>query len=313
MQNRVKGNAQGIDVSHHQGVIDWPAVATAGISFAFIKATQNSMDPKFLANVKGAKAAGLLIGAYHYLDDKVTSTEKARAAAQTFFNAIMAAGGVDVFDLPFVLDYESNKNKLSALTITAIAKAFMEEIQRYTGRTPMLYTYPSFIGNFSGLTQYPLWIARYSTQAPVDASGWNRWEFWQYSDGSAGGVLPIGGRKIPGISGSVDLNEFVGTVEELRRLYGKQQTKEGEKDMGKIAELEKRIEELEKRVNVTGNQTPPAWAHKALEAAKAVGAITTSNNKSQAELVCIQILDNLGLFNPGIKKLIDQNREGICN
>lgn len=308
MQNRVKGNAQGIDVSHHQGVIDWPAVAAAGISYAFIKATQNSMDPKFLANVKGAKAAGLLVGAYHYLDERVTSTDMARAAAQVFFKAIMAAGGVDVFDLPFVLDYESNKNKLSALTITAIAKAFMEEIQRYTGRVPMLYTYPSFIGNFCGLTQYPLWIARYSTQAPVDASGWKRWEFWQYSDGSAGGVLPIGGRKIPGIAGPVDLNEFDGTVAELWALFGKQQAKEGVEDMGKIVELEKRIEALEKRVNMTGNQTPPAWAHKALEAAKDIGAITTSNDKSQAELVCIQILYNLGLFDSGVKKIIDENR-----
>jgi lysozyme len=240
MQNRVKGNAQGIDVSHHQGVIDWPAVAAAGISFVFIKATQNSMDPKFLANVKGAKAAGLLVGAYHYLDDKVTSTEMARAAAQVFFKAIVAAGGVEVFDLPFVLDYESNKNKLSALTITAIAKAFMEEIHRYTGRAPMLYTYPDFIGNFSGLTQYPLWIARYSTQAPVDASGWKRWEYWQYSDGSAGGVLPIGGRKVPGIPGPVDLNEFYGTVAELKARYSKKVKEEKpvtqERDINQVSD-----------------------------------------------------------------------------
>lgn len=240
MQNRDKGNAQGIDVSHHQGVIDWPAVAAAGISFAFIKATQNSMDPKFLVNVKAAKAAGLLIGAYHYLDDKVTSTDMARAAAQTFFKAIVAAGGVNLFDLPFVLDYESNENKLSALTITAIAKAFMEEIQRYSGRVPMLYTYPSFIGNFTGLTQYPLWIARYSTQAPVDASGWKRWEFWQYSDGAAGGVLPIGGRKLPGISGPVDLNEFDGTVAELGAKYSKKVKEEKpvtqERDINQVSE-----------------------------------------------------------------------------
>ncbi|MWV43860.1 hypothetical protein GRF59_09455 [Paenibacillus sp. HJL G12] len=59
-----------------------------------------------------------------------------------------------MFELQFVLDYESNKNKLSAQTITAIAKAFMEELQRYTDRVPMLYTYPAFIGNFSGLNQY---------------------------------------------------------------------------------------------------------------------------------------------------------------
>ena len=240
MQNRSKGNAQGIDVSHWQGVIDWSKVAAAGISFAFIKATQNSMDNKFLANVKGAKAAGLLVGAYHYVDDSVTTPDKARAAAQVFYNAIKAAGGPEVFDLPFVMDYESNKGGLTPAGCTAVAKAFLEEVERLTGRKPMVYTYPSFISRFSGLTNYPLWIARYSNQAPADASGWKRWEFWQYSDGTLGGELPGGGRKIPGISGPVDLNEFDGTVDELRRRYGKKQTgKDGnkmtERDINKVS------------------------------------------------------------------------------
>ncbi|WP_179281357.1 hypothetical protein [Paenibacillus sp. XY044] len=52
---------------------------------------------------------------------------------------------------------------------------------------------------------------------------------------------------------------------------------------------------------MSGNQTPPVWAHKALEAAMAVGAIKTSNDKSQAELLCIQILNNLGLFDRSVK------------
>jgi hypothetical protein len=87
----------------------------------------------------------------------------------------------------------------------------------------MLYTYPSFIGNFSGLTDYPLWIARYSNQVPADASGWKRWDFWQYSDGAVGGTLPNGGRKVPGIVGNVDLNEFDGSIDQLRAQYGKKQ------------------------------------------------------------------------------------------
>ncbi|GIO34333.1 MULTISPECIES: glycoside hydrolase family 25 protein [Paenibacillus] len=237
MQNRSKGNAQGIDVSHWQGVIDWQAVAAAGISFVFVKATQNSMDNKFLANVRGAKAAGLLIGAYHYVDDSVTTADKARDAAQIFYNAIKAAGGPEVFDLPFVMDYESNKGGLTPAGCTAVAKAFLEEVERLTGRRPMVYTYPSFIGRFSGLTNYPLWIARYSNQAPADASGWKRWEFWQYSDGTLGGELSGGGRKVAGISGPVDLNEFDGTVEQLKAKYckkGKEEIKVP-KDITKVS------------------------------------------------------------------------------
>lgn len=222
MQSRSKGNAQGIDVSHWQGMIDWKKVATSGISFVFIKATQNSMDKRFLDNVKGAKAAGLLVGAYHYIDDSVITVDKARMAARIFYNAILVAGGQDVFDLPPVLDYESNKNNLSKSMITAIAKAFLEEIQSLTGVKPLIYTYPSFIGNFTGLNNYPLWIARYNAStAPDNASGWTSWDFWQYSDGSAGGTLPSGTRKVDGINGTVDLNEYDGTVAELKTHYNK--------------------------------------------------------------------------------------------
>lgn len=220
MQSRNSKNAQGIDVSHWQGAINWQQVATTGISFAFIKATQNSMDKHFLENVKGAKAAGLLVGAYHYVDDSVTTVDQAKVAAQVFYTAIQAAGGTKVFDLPPVMDYESNKSNLNKAVITLVAKTFLEEIYRQTDVKPILYTYPSFINNFSGLNNYPLWIARYSaTQIPADASGWSRWTFWQYSDGSAGRVLPNGTRKVDGINGTVDLNEFDGTLEELKQRF----------------------------------------------------------------------------------------------
>ncbi|AZS15378.1 glycoside hydrolase family 25 protein [Paenibacillus lutimineralis] len=235
MQARKSGNAQGIDVSHWNGTIDWPKVAASGISFAFIKATQNSVDKKFLENVKGAKAAGLLIGAYHYLDNSVTTADAAKAAAKKFYKAIQSAA-VD-FDLPPVLDYESKSGSLSVAGATTVAKAFLSEIERLTGVRPLLYTYPAFIGNFIGLSQYPLWIARYSTQAPVDASGWTRWTFWQYSDGQSGGKLPNGSRIVGGINGQVDLNEFDGSVAELRNKYGpkKEEAKVTKRDINKVS------------------------------------------------------------------------------
>ncbi|MDM5278784.1 glycoside hydrolase family 25 protein [Paenibacillus silvae] len=223
MQTRKQGNAQGIDVSHHNGNIDFKKVAADGISFVFVKATQGKSfrSAKFLQFVKDAKAAGLLVGAYHYVDDSAGSVEAAKAEAQNFYRAIQDAGGIGVFDLPPVMDYESNKNGYSKPTITAVAKTFLEEIQRLTGVKPLVYTYPAFIGNFSGLSGYPLWIARYSNQTPADASGWTRWDFWQYSDGAAGGFLPRGNRKVDGISGAVDLNEFDGTLAQLRAKYSK--------------------------------------------------------------------------------------------
>ncbi|WP_405154792.1 glycoside hydrolase family 25 protein [Paenibacillus sp. FSL K6-0108] len=223
MQARKTGNAQGIDVSHHNGNIDFKKVAADGISFVFIKATQGKSfrSSKFLQFVRDAKAAGLLIGVYHYVDDSAGSVEAAKAEAQNFYRAIQDAGGIGTFDLPPVMDYESNKNGHSKATITAVATTFLSEIHKLTGIKPLVYTYPAFIGNFSGLSGYPLWIARYSSQTPADASGWTRWDFWQYSDGTAGGYLPRGNRKVDGISGNVDLNEFDGTVAELKAKYSK--------------------------------------------------------------------------------------------
>ncbi|ASS66361.1 MULTISPECIES: GH25 family lysozyme [unclassified Paenibacillus] len=216
MQARNNKNAQGIDVSRYQGTIDWNRVASDGISFAFLKASQgvSYRDPQFLANVQGARAAGLAIGAYHFLDAE--SPAEAIKEAQNLYSAITAVGGPDKFILPPVLDHESNPGKLSKAELTGVAKAFLLEIERLTGRKPILYTGNSFAGNFSAeLAAYPLWVARYSTAAPADVSGWSRWTFWQYSDGKDGGTRPSGGRKVAGIAGPVDLNEYAGTPAEL--------------------------------------------------------------------------------------------------
>ncbi len=220
MQARKAGNAQGVDVAHYQGNIDFKKVAADGITFVIAKATQNGMDKKFLQNIAGARAAGLLTGAYHYLDEKVTTVALAKEAAAKFAAAIRQAGGVD---LPPVLDYESKAPGVGTAQATLIARAFLEEIERLTGQRGMLYTYPAFIHNFRGLEKWPLWIARYSaSKVPVNASGWTQWEIWQYHGGVAGegGTLPNGKQRVAGINSPVDLNEWNGTPAQMRAKYG---------------------------------------------------------------------------------------------
>ncbi|WP_433946220.1 glycoside hydrolase family 25 protein [Paenibacillus sp. SN-8-1] len=177
MQSRNSRNTQGIDVSHHNGKIDWLKVKADGRVFAFIKASQGKSfrDDQFVTNVRGARAAGLLVGAYHFLN--ATTLDDARAEASNFAAAIQVAGGADSFELPPVLDYENNPGGLSAAQITAVAIAFLVEIERLTDRRPIIYTGNSFAGFFDVfLGSYKLWIARYSDKVPTDTKAWSKWD-----------------------------------------------------------------------------------------------------------------------------------------
>ncbi len=206
MQAGQPGNAQGIDVSRYQGTIDWKRVKAAGKSFMFAKASQGSAyrDPTFSTNIQGARAAGLLVGAYHFFTG--TSTSTAQAEAAHFVHVMQSAG---TMDLPPVMDYENNPSGLSPQQMNAIALTFLQEVERLSGHRPIVYTGNSFGQNFKGVIgTYDLWIARYSGgAAPKDTSAWQQWMFWQYSDAG----------HVDGIKGAVDLNQFNGGADLLQR------------------------------------------------------------------------------------------------
>ena len=141
-------NAQGLDVSHYQGTVDWNSVATAGASFAYMKATESTtyVDPQFATNYAGSASAGLSRGAYHFALPN-TSTGAAQA---TFF---LDNGGGWVGDghtAPPVLDIEYNPygtadwtgwcyNMTPAQMVTWISD-FTTTIHTRTNRWPLIYT-----------------------------------------------------------------------------------------------------------------------------------------------------------------------------
>ncbi|WP_405131169.1 GH25 family lysozyme [Paenibacillus sp. FSL H8-0317] len=217
MQQRNDSNVQGIDVSRYQGKIDWLQVKADKREFVFIKATegQTYTDPNFVANVKGALSAGLLVGTYHFL--KATTAAAAKAEAVHYAKSLEEIGGAKALQLPPVMDYENNPDGISKAQINIVAKVFLTELERLTGIKPIIYTGNSFAANFdTSLSGYDLWIARYSnTRIPDDQPAWKTWTIWQYSDSG----------KVPGIAGNVDLNEFNGSLSDLKARYGK------EKDM----------------------------------------------------------------------------------
>ncbi len=210
MQDRSPNAAEGIDVSRYQGNIDWKRVRADGKSFAFIKASQGQryLDPTFITNAKGAKAAGVLLGAYHFVD--ATSVDATKAEARHFAEVLDRVGGAEALDFPAVMDYENNPGGLSSAAIHDVAMAFLTEFERVSGRKPMVYTGNAFAAHFkASLVAYKLWIARYSTRVPNDTTAWKLWDFWQYSDSG----------RVDGIQGPVDLNVYAGTEAELRQAF----------------------------------------------------------------------------------------------
>ncbi|MDP4098976.1 glycoside hydrolase family 25 protein [Paenibacillus sp. P96] len=290
MQNRRPTDAEGIDASRYQGSINWRKVRADGKSFAFVKASQGQsyVDPTFETNVKGAKEAGVLIGAYHFLD--ATSVSAARLEARHFAEVLERVGGAAVLDLPPVLDYETNPAGLSKSAISSVAKAFLTDLEDLTGNRPIIYSGNSFSSNFdTSLGSYKLWVARYSTSTPYDSPAWKQWDFWQYTDSG----------RVDGISGPVDLNVYSGTEAELREEFAKSGGDEAMTNGEKAAlqALQQQITELQ----ALHNMPVPEWAKEAVAAAGAYNPgeplLDVKSATSYDMYRLIVIMHRMGLFN----------------
>lgn len=206
MQNRNPNNAQGIDISHWQGVVNWEKVKAAGISFAIMKSTEGwtMIDDTLQANVEGARAFGIAVGVYHFC--RASNVTEAIQEAQFFASVLDSVGGVEALDIPPALDIET-VHAATKEEITAICHAWLEYIEARYKVTPMIYSYPWFTSKYldTSLSEYPLWMADYDGNPPLDRSGWTEWTFLQYTDKG----------NVPGIYGNVDMNEFNGGLDKL--------------------------------------------------------------------------------------------------
>ncbi|HMK30701.1 MAG TPA: glycoside hydrolase family 25 protein [Terriglobales bacterium] len=199
----------GVDASHHQGAVDWRAVAGEGFAFAFLKATEgaNTADPVFASNWVRAKEAGLLRGGYHFY----RAATDPRLQANNFLETVreLSAG-----DLPPMLDVEVLDNQPASTVLDGV-QLWLATVELALKRKPIVYSYPSFwrssMGNSTRLAEYPLWIAHYTLASePSLPGGWKSWTFWQYSDHG----------RVAGVAGPIDFNRFHGTQAELRTLAG---------------------------------------------------------------------------------------------
>ena len=196
---------RGIDVSHHQDDIDWAKVATAGLSFAYIKATESDdfTDERFMANWKGAGAAGLRRGAYHFYD----FCKKGEAQAKLFLETVP----VEPAGLPPVVDLELAGSCRRLPKPAAFKKdfdAFVAAVKTAHGEAPILYIsyeiYDRYFAN-SG-ESLRIWITDFVGRPAL--SDKRDWLLWQFSERG----------RVPGIGGPVDLDVFNGDRERFASL-----------------------------------------------------------------------------------------------
>jgi len=218
---------KGLDVSFYEPKIDWARVWAQGYYFMFAKATQGIgiVDSKFANHWAGAKQAGLLRGAYHYL---VVAQDPLKQA-----DLFLSTLGNDRGEFPAVLDLEGNYNETATnKQILAVAKVWLDRVEQVTGRKPLIYSAYFFLRDrvsvpFLGTapswgTSYPLWIAQYlnhpatESDTPLQPKGWQDWKFWQHSEsGMVDGIT-----NDDGIPTAVDLDYFRGTVDDLYAFAG---------------------------------------------------------------------------------------------
>lgn len=207
----------GIDVSHYEPVVDYRQVAAMGQKFVFAKASDGlgSNDDTFARHRAGAKAAGLIFGAYHFF----RFDHPVQAQIDLFMKA---TGGVLSGELPLTVDVEWDRfsahygeNKTMDETALALVSQFIKGIQLASGVMPFIYTnayfWPETVVHQERFSSYPLWVPAYGgVDVPHVPPPWKNWLFWQYTDHA-----PIAG------AGKIDANLFNGTLADLQVLVKK--------------------------------------------------------------------------------------------
>ena len=191
----------GIDVSHHQGAVDFAAVRSSGRGFVVVKATEGTSftDPRFAGSRTRAHAAGLIVGLYHF-----ARAGDAGAEAATFTRA---AGDLQPGEFA-VLDWE-----VTAPDPVGWCATWLTAVRAALGVPPLVYlnqsTRDAFDWNRVVQGDVGLWLARYDGSTDACAAGhWPALTMKQYSDTGS----------VPGVAGPVDLDVFYGTDDQLRAL-----------------------------------------------------------------------------------------------
>lgn len=198
IQTSVNGSKFGIDISRHNGKIDWNAVKSSGVDYVIIRCGYRGSssgalitDQNFQSNIKGATAAGLKVGIYVF-SQAINEVEAVKEASL----AVSLAKGYKL-TYPIFIDTESSggrADKIDVATRTAVVNAFCQTVQS-AGYQAGIYASKSWFEtklSMGSVGNYRIWLAQYAA-APTYSG---RYDMWQYSSKGT----------ISGINGKVDLN-----------------------------------------------------------------------------------------------------------
>ncbi len=197
---------RGVDVSHHQGKIEWDTLARQDIQFAYIKATEGSefKDRNFQENFSNASATGLRVGAYHFF----SYDSGGESQSMNFISVVPQQQGM----LPPVVDIEFYGDKKEhppdrQQTKTEL-KILLRRLEEHYGAKPLIYTtdkaYQLYIAD--DFYENDIWIRSIFTKPEL--AGKRRWKFWQYTNRE----------RLAGYQGRekyIDMNVFAGTEREF--------------------------------------------------------------------------------------------------
>lgn len=240
----------GADISRWQhpgnAPINFVQMYNSGVRFIFVKASDglptNLRDAHPVAvrwsneDVPAARAAGLLVGIYHFawvpnITDDALNAEAVRQA-ELAIERLNALGGYRPGMMPLVLDMESSgvSRGVKPNQVLQFSRTWLNHVEARTGRTPIIYSNTAFLRTHlsdPSLSRFPLWVANVADTANPGATRargciptvWTRggcdldWQFWQYT-----WTAPA--RNFGIARGNLDLNVFRGDANQLLRLAG---------------------------------------------------------------------------------------------
>ena len=204
----MKYNTHGIDISHHNGRIDWEEVMSKDlenprVKFCFLKATEGTdlIDEEFSTHWSDLSKHQVKRGAYHFFNP---STDPRLQALNFILNVKLNKG-----DFAPVLDWETLGPVSHRKDLVQNVQIWLDIIEKHYGIKPIIYTnkpiYQKYIKEF--FPNYPLWISHYNVPE-LEGYEMDNIFFWQYSMEG----------KLPGIASDVDFNVFIRDDFEIERI-----------------------------------------------------------------------------------------------